>query len=99
MQRRRWNFRKADWTGYTLITECSIPLFRKADWTGYTLATECSIPLIPVNKISNEESYWRFCGAVQKAARRFTPPRFSPDIHSLSRQAVSCPTEAVRGIW
>ena len=39
----------------------------------YTLATERSIPLIPVNNISVEESYQRFCGAMQKAARHSIP--------------------------
>jgi len=53
VQRRRWNF-------------------KKADWASYTLATERSIPLIPVN-ISVEESYQRFCGAMQKAAHHFIP--------------------------
>jgi len=51
VQRRRWNF-------------------RKADWASYTLATECSISLILV--ISIEESYQRFCGAMQKAAHHST---------------------------
>jgi len=52
---------------------------RKADWASYTLATERSIPPIPVNSISVEESYQRFCGAMQKAAH-----------HSISRGF--CPT-------
>jgi len=38
--------------------------FRKADWASYTLATERSILLIPVNNVSVEESYQRFCGAM-----------------------------------
>ena len=59
VQRRRWNF-------------------RKADWASYTLATERSIPLIPVNNISVEESYQRFCGAMQKAARHSIPRGFRP---------------------
>ena len=59
VQRRRWNF-------------------RKADWASYTLATERSIPLIPVNNISVEESYQRFCGAMQKAARHSVPRGFRP---------------------
>ena len=59
VQRRRWNF-------------------RKADWASYTLATERSIPLIPVNNISVEESYQRFCGAIQKAARHSIPRGFRP---------------------
>ena len=50
---------------------------RKADWASYTLATEHSIPLIPVN-ISVEESYQRFCGAMQKAARHSIPRGFRP---------------------
>ncbi len=52
--------------------------FRKADWARYTLATERSIPLIPVNKISVQESYQRFCGAVQKAAHHSIPRGFRP---------------------
>jgi len=59
VQRRRWNF-------------------RKADWASYTLATERSIPLIPVNNISAEESYQRFCGAMQKASRHSIPRGFRP---------------------
>ena len=47
-------------------------------WLGYTLATERSIPLIPVNNISVEESYQRFCGAIQKAARHSIPRGFRP---------------------
>ena len=38
--------------------------FRKDDWASYTLATERSILLIPVNNVSVEESYQRFCGAM-----------------------------------
>ena len=38
----------------------------------------CSIPLIPVNNISVEESYQRFCGAIQKAARHSIPRGFRP---------------------
>jgi len=52
--------------------------FRKADWASYTLATERSIPLIPVNNISVDESYQRFCGAMQKAARHSIPRGFRP---------------------
>ena len=52
--------------------------FRKADWASYTLATECSIPLIAVNNIGVEESYQRFCGAMQKAARHFILRGFCP---------------------
>ena len=59
VQRRRWNF-------------------RKADWASYTLATERSISLIPVNNISVEESYQRFCGVMQKAARHSIPRGFRP---------------------
>jgi len=59
VQRRRWNF-------------------RKADWASYTLATERSILLIPVNDISIEESYQRFCGAMQKAALNSIPQGFCP---------------------
>jgi len=51
--------------------------FRKADWASYTLVTERSIPLIPVN-ISVEESYQRFCGAMQKAARHSILRGFRP---------------------
>ena len=59
VQRRRWNF-------------------GKADWASYTLATERSIPLIPVNNIRVEESYQRFCDAMQKAARHSIPRGFRP---------------------
>ena len=52
--------------------------FRKAVWASYTLATERSIPLIPVNNISVEESYQRFCGAMQKATRHSIPRGFRP---------------------
>jgi len=52
--------------------------FRKADWARYTLATKRSIPLIPVNNISVEESYQRFCGAMQKAARHSISRGFRP---------------------
>jgi len=55
--------------------------FKKVDWASYTLATERSIPLIPVNNISVEESYQRFCGAMQKAAIPFT--RLPPNVHSV----------------
>jgi len=51
---------------------------QETDWASYTLATERSIPLIPVNNISVEESYQRFCGAMQKAARHFIPRGFRP---------------------
>ena len=51
--------------------------FREADCASYTLATEHSIPLIPVN-ISVEESYQRFCGVMQKAARHSIPRGFRP---------------------
>jgi len=45
----------------------------------YTRATELlSVPLIPVNNISVEESYQRFCGAMQKAARHSIPRCFRP---------------------
>ena len=37
-----------------------------------------SILLIPVNNISVEESYQRFCGAMQKAARHSIPRGFRP---------------------
>ena len=37
-----------------------------------------SIPLIPVNNISIEESYQRFCGAMQKAAHHSIPRGFRP---------------------
>jgi len=43
--------------------------FRKANWDSFTDATERSIALIPVNHISVEEMYRRFCGALQKAAK------------------------------
>ena len=49
---------------------------RKADWASYTVATERSIPLIPVNNISVEKSYQRFCGAMQKVARHSIPRAF-----------------------
>jgi len=53
--------------------------FRKADWARYSLATEPSIPLIYVMcNISVEESYQRFCGAMQKAARHSIPRGFRP---------------------
>jgi len=52
--------------------------FRKVDWDSYTPATERSILLIPVNNISVEESYQRFCGAMQKAARHSIPRGFRP---------------------
>ena len=52
--------------------------FRKADWASYTLASGRSIPLIPVNNISIEESYQRFCGAMQRAARHSIPRGFRP---------------------
>jgi len=48
------------------------------EWASYTLATERSIPLVPVNNISVEESYQRFCGAMQKAARHSIPRGFHP---------------------
>ena len=51
---------------------------RKADWASYTVATERSIPLIPVNNISVEKSYQRFCGAMQKVARHSIPRAFCP---------------------
>jgi len=44
----------------------------------YTLATERSIPLIPVKNISVEESYQRFCGAMQTAARHSIPRDLRP---------------------
>jgi len=44
--------------------ECRRWKFRKVDWASYTLATERSIKLIPVNNISVEELYQRFCGAM-----------------------------------
>jgi len=59
VQRKRWNF-------------------RRADWASYTLATERSIPLIPVNNISVEESYQRFCGVMQKAVCHSIPRGFRP---------------------
>ena len=52
--------------------------FRKDDWASYTLATERSILLIPLNNISVEESYQRFCGAMQKAACHSIPRGFRP---------------------
>jgi len=52
--------------------------FRKADWASYTLATERCIPLIPFNNISVDESYQRFCGAMQKAAHHSIPQGFCP---------------------
>jgi len=52
--------------------------FRKADWASYTLATERSILLIPVKNINTEESYQRFCGAMQKAAHHSIPRGFRP---------------------
>jgi len=59
VERKRWNF-------------------RKANWATFSAATERSIPLIPVNTISVEESYQRFCGAVQKAARCSITRGFHP---------------------
>jgi len=58
--------------------QCRTSNFRKADWASYTLATERSIPLIPVNNISVEESYQRFCGAMQQAACHSIPRGFRP---------------------
>jgi len=73
---------------FPLVVDLQLPIirrvqlrrwnFRKADWASYTLATERSIPLIPVNNISIEESYQRFCGAMQKAARHSIPRGFRP---------------------
>jgi len=51
--------------------------YGEADWASYTFVTERFIPLIPVN-ISIEESYQRFCGATQKAARHSIPRGFHP---------------------
>ena len=59
IERKRWNF-------------------RKANWDSFTDATEHSIPLIPVNHISVEEAYRRFCGALQKAAKNHIPRGFCP---------------------
>jgi len=41
-------------------------------------STERSILLIPVNNISIEESYQRFCGAVQQGAHHSIPRGFDP---------------------
>ena len=68
--------------------------FRKADWASYTLATERSIPLIPVNNISVEESYQRFCGAM-KAARHSIPRSFRPSTCVVARHGRPPPTSCV----
>ena len=52
--------------------------FRKPVWASNTLATERSILLIPVNIISVEELYQRFCGVMQKAASHSIPRGFRP---------------------
>ena len=63
------------------------------EWASYTLATERSIPLVPVNNISVEESYQRFCGAIQKAARHSIPRGFRPTSHIVE----SCPLTKLNG--
>jgi len=52
--------------------------FRKADWASLYSRHRTFHPLIPVNNISVEESYQRFCGAMQKAARHSIPQGFRP---------------------
>jgi len=80
VQRRKWNFRKADWASYTLATERSIPLIRVYIIIG--------------------ESYRRFCGAMQKAARHSISRGFRRTYTPcLDEECQPRFTEAVRGVW